>query len=59
MRNPINHKNNGFTIIELAVVIAIVCIFAATALPRLSDLTGNAQSTSVQAAGQALSSGLN
>jgi len=53
------HANKGFTIIELVVVIVIIGILAATALPRFVDLTGDAQSASVQAIGGALGSGIN
>ena len=52
-------STKGFTIIELVVVIVIIGILAATALPRFVDLTGDAQSASVQAIGGALGSGVN
>ncbi|MBK7324894.1 MAG: prepilin-type N-terminal cleavage/methylation domain-containing protein [Propionivibrio sp.] len=41
-------KQKGFTLIELIVVIVILGILAATALPKFVDLTGDAQKAAVQ-----------
>ena len=43
-------QQSGFTLIELIVVIVILGILAATALPKFSDLTNDARWASAQGA---------
>ena len=51
MRNMIpNRKEKGFTLIELVMVIVILGILAAFALPRFADLGGEAEQASIQGA---------
>lgn len=49
-------KQAGFTLIELVVVIVILGILAATALPKFTDLSSDARRSAVQGMAGALSS---
>lgn len=49
-------KQQGFTIIELVVVIVILGILAAVAFPKFQDLSGDARTAVLQGAGAALKS---
>ena len=43
-------SNSGFTLIELVVVIVILGVLSAFALPRFADLSGNARQAKMEAA---------
>ncbi|RJX31597.1 MAG: type II secretion system protein [Oxalobacter sp.] len=50
-------KQKGFTLIELVVVIVILGILAAVAVPKFVDLTGEAETGAVQGVAAAITGG--
>jgi MSHA pilin protein MshA len=50
----VRNNDTGFTLIELVIVIVILGILAAAALPRFSDLAGDARTASVNGVAGAL-----
>lgn len=56
--NNSTNKQQGFTLIELVVVIAILAILAAFALPRFAQLSEQAHRSSIRATAGALAAGV-
>lgn len=52
-----SNNQKGFTLIELVVVIVILGILAATALPKFIDLSGDAKTAAMNGYAGAISSG--
>lgn len=57
-RDNSTKKQQGFTLIELVVVIAILAILAAFALPRFAQLSEQAHQSSIRATAGALAAGV-
>ena len=59
MQNPVStpRVQAGFTLIELVMVIVILGILSAVAIPKFVDLRGDAQTAATQATAGAISSG--
>lgn len=53
-----SYRKNGFTLIELVVVIVILGILAVTAAPKFIDLTSDSKAATLEAIGGAMKGGL-
>ena len=56
MRKFKHNRQSGFTLIELVIVIVIIGILAAVAIPKFTSLTGDAQLAATQGIAGALGS---
>ena len=56
MRNFKHNRQSGFTLIELVIVIVIIGILAAVAIPKFTSLTSDAQMAATQGIAGALGS---
>jgi len=54
--SPVRRCNSGFTLIELVLVIVILGILSAFALPRFADLSGDARAASIKGVAGAMRS---
>lgn len=52
-------KNKGFTLVELVIVVILLGVLAAIAVPRFFNISGKARSAVVQSTGGAFSASLN
>lgn len=58
MKTKMNSRQSGFTLVELIVVIIILAILGAVALPKFIDVTTKAQISAVKGAGGGLGAGV-